>query len=171
MDKEATTGYSKLITGGSPVISLWVIDEISMISDPYEIEKILKYSELIPIIIMGDPAQLRNPGNQKLSPLFTSNQVIHSTGLKEVMRTGKENPLIDELTKIRSNIRSSVSPLSYETKITSEGDGIIYLNNGSEIIKDLLTSEEDMKSTSYVKIVGLSNEKISCYAKAVGTIL
>ena len=111
-EKEIVSGYGKLLKAGIGAVSLWVIDEISMISDFYEIEKIKSYSTKIPVIIMGDPAQLRNPSTQRLSPLFSSSNVKHSVGLKEVMRTGKDNPLIEELTKLRNNIRSVTSPLS-----------------------------------------------------------
>jgi hypothetical protein len=168
---EELTGYSKLIKQGVPAVSLWVIDEVSMISDPDEINKIVAYSQYIPIIIMGDPAQLRNPGTQKLSPLFSSPHVRHSLGLKEVMRTGKGNPLIEELTKVRTNIRSAETPLSYKTQVGEDGNGIIYIKNGLEKIRELFTHWKYSQSRSFVKIVAKSNDKVSQYNKLVRGIL
>ena len=170
-DVEATAGYSKLVKSGVPVVSLWVIDEISMVSDADEIEKIKYYSRMIPVIVMGDPAQLRNPSTQRLSPLFSSHNVTHSVALKEVMRTGKDNPLIAELTELRSNIRSIQSPLSYITKIGPQGEGIVYTKEVGDIITNLFTSQEYKDNRSYVKIVAKSNEKVSQYNKMVRGIL
>lgn len=170
-EEEIKTGYSKLIKSGIPVVSLWVIDEISMVSDADDIEKIKYYSRTIPTIIMGDPAQLRNPSTRRLSPLFSSQNVTHSVALKEVMRTGKDNPLIEELTAVRSNIRSVKSPLSYETKVGPDGEGVIYIKDVNQIITELFKSEEYAKSRAFVKIVAKSNEKVSQYNKMVRGIL
>ena len=168
---EKTSGYSKLIKGGVAAVSLWVIDEISMISDPIEVGKIKGYAELIPVILMGDPAQLRNPGTQKISPLFTSSNVSHSVALKEVMRTGKDNPLIDELTRVRSNIRSVESPLGYVTRKGPIGEGIVYIKSVGPIINELFGSEEYQKNRAFVKIVAKSNEKVSLYNKTIRATL
>ena len=170
-DREVMTGYSKLVKQGNPAVSLWVIDEISMISDSDEIEQLKSYGQIIPVIIMGDPAQLRNPGTQRLSPLFSSSSVKHSLGLKEVMRTGKDNPLIEELTKIRTNIRSAESPLSYKTRTGEDGNGIFYIKNGSEKIKELFTSWKYKENRSFVKIVAKSNDRVSQYNRLVRGIL
>ena len=171
IDTEKTSGYSKLIKNGIPVVSLWVIDEVSMVSDALEIDKIKGYSEVIPVIIMGDPAQLRNPKTQKLSPLFSSSNVKHSVALKEVMRTGKDNPLIDELTAVRSNIRSVASPLSYESKRGPDGEGILYFKKGYNVVKALFTSEEYKTNRSFVKVVAKSNEKVALYNKTIRAML
>lgn len=168
---DKNVGYSKIIKSGSPVISLWVVDEISMISEMGDIEKIKKYSSIIPVIIMGDPAQLRNPATQKLSPLFSPSNVFQSAALKEVMRTGKDNPLIEELTRIRSNIRSVESPLTYQTKLGPEGEGVIYKKSIGELIQELYTSEKYQENRSYVKIVAKSNEKVAEYNKEVRNVL
>ena len=170
-DIEVTAGYSKLVKSGVPVVSLWVIDEVSMISDPVEIEKVKYYSRMIPVIVMGDPAQLRNPGTQKLSPLFSSRNVTHSVALREVMRTGKDNPLIGELTELRNNIRSIRSPLSYLTRVGPDGEGIIYSNTIGDIITKLYTDPRYQENRAFVKIVAKSNEKVSQYNKMVRGIL
>ena len=171
IDNEKTTGYSKLIKSGVPVVSLWVIDEISMVSDSLEVEKIKGYSKLIPVIIMGDPAQLRNPKTQKLSPLFSSTNVTHSGGLKEVMRTSKDNPLIEELTAIRSNIRSVTSPLSYTTKRGPDGEGIVYVKSINETMELLFKSDDYKNNRSFVKVVAKSNEKVAEYNKTIRGLL
>ena len=171
IDTDKNSGYTKLIKGGLAVVSLWVIDEISMVSDGLEIEKIKGYSKLIPIIIMGDPAQLRNPKTQKLSPLFSSHNVTHSGGLKEVMRTGKYNPLISELTEVRTKIRSVASPLSYTSQVGPEGEGIVYIKDISETINKLFQSEEYKSNRAFVKVVAKSNQRVNEYNRQIRGVL
>lgn len=149
-----------------------IVDEVSMLDDNL-CKSILKYSENIKIIFMGDPAQIP-PVNRTDSIPFKSGHghTFKMVELSEIMRQKGDNPIVQASLEIRSNLLMKQPIPKIITNLNSNHQGIIHLDpeTEKEQIRKILTQrfkcEEFEEDSDYMKVIGWKNSTVE-YINAV----
>lgn len=145
------------VSGGELII----IDEASMVSPAfYQFINNAKDVFEIKVIYVGDPAQLsyiaKDGEKSALSPVFSGNKG-KVLSLTKVERTG-DSPVLAEATSLRNG-----AWLSYETKLTEDGNGVEYTNDdavANAAIEDAFTSEEFKDNKLFFRVLSATNDII-----------
>lgn len=144
-----------------------VVDEVSMLDDKI-CHDIMKFSEKLRIIFMGDPCQIP-PVNRVDSIPFQKNPPykFKTLELKQIMRQKGEHPVVDLSFKIRENLfRKQPLPM-LSTMINSNDHGIVFMNSQTEKskVKDLLKQyficDEYKNNSDYFKVIAWKNKTIN----------
>lgn len=149
-------------------VRLLLIDEASML--PY---KLVRYicdtcrNAQIKVIFIGDDSQLAPVNELKSTAFDVCSKVYHLT---QIVRQGENNPIVDLLTMLRSDIKTrSYSFLSYissnigKSDYNSEGQGYSICDKESfkYIIDNSFCDEEYIKNIDMYRIVAYTNNCVS----------
>lgn len=124
VETDYKTGNTRLIPAGSHTITneILIIDEASFI-DRGLLDQIFKRTKNCKIIFVGDPAQLA-PVKSSTTPVFSSG--FGGAALTEVVRQGKDNPIVDLSSAFRNTVNTgqwfSFEPDGYHVQDLSRDD-------------------------------------------------
>lgn len=143
-----------------------IVDEVSMLDDNL-CKNILKYSEHIKIIFMGDPAQIP-PVNRADSIPFKSNHGYNFklVELTEIMRQKGDNPIVQASFNIRNNLLIKQPIPRIVTNLNDNGHGIIHLDPETEkeqirkVLNQRFTSKEFEEDSDYMKVIAWKNNTV-----------
>jgi len=161
-DKSELTKYKYLI-----------VDEVSMLDDAI-CKEIMKFSNSIRMIFMGDPAQIPPVNRIDCIPFRKQEEYKFQTvELQKIMRQAGEHPVVDASFLIRNNLNVAQPIPTLETKLNDEGKGVIYINNGKEqrkAVRPILTkyfdSDEFRNDADYAKVIAWRNKTVN-YVNAI----
>lgn len=107
-----------------------IVDEVSMLDDELFTE-IQTYSRKLKIIFMGDPAQIP-PVNRPDCIPFNDEKKIYfdfkEFTLKEIMRQGLDNPIVESSFKIRNNLTKRYPIDDIQTTLNQKEKGVVRIN-------------------------------------------
>jgi len=154
-----------------------IVDEVSMLDDQI-CRDILKYSSKIPIIFMGDPAQIP-PINRLYTIPFSENSGYNFdvVELTEIMRQKADNPIIESSFILRNNLTVEQPILKLSTRINSDGEGIVYFDAKTDkpkirpLLQEYFKSPEFTKDNDYMKVIAWRNKSLNYINKVVRKIL
>ena len=143
-----------------------IVDEVSMLDDKL-CRDILKYSEHIKIIFMGDPAQIPPVNRTDAIPFKDKHDYnFKLIELSEIMRQKGDNPIVQASFQIRSNLLMKQPIANVATNLNANGQGIIHLDpeKDRQKIRDILTQrfkcEEFDKDSDYMKVIAWKNNTV-----------
>lgn len=148
---------------------LVVIDEASMISENlWELlNQIVKREEELKFLFLGDNAQL-NPVNERQSPVFT--EIENQYELTKVMRTDKNNPVMDVITNAREKVFNP--RLRYpliDNYSADKMNGVWVLKQGDWLNQMIraFQSPKYKNNPDYVKAIAWRNKSVNAINKHV----
>lgn len=132
---------------------LVILDEASMVSEALvdRIQNKLMRHQRTKVIYVGDRCQLPPVDDQlrgySESVVF---QLPLSVNLNTVMRTAKENPILDAVTAMRVDMKSRIDLFAPSTKLLEDGSGIEFVTDPDEFMEKMLSefSSEAYKDDS-----------------------
>jgi exodeoxyribonuclease-5 len=149
------------------------VDESSMLDDTL-FHNINNYPG-IKKIFMGDPAQIPPVNKHNSIPMMPTMQEqygMHVIQLDEIMRQGKNNPVIELSFFIRNNLKIE-DPIYYhrKTKVNEDNIGVHFysLNNQGDLpyFRDLVLkyfkSEEFKTNGNYCKVIAYRNQIVDTF--------
>lgn len=143
-----------------------IVDEVSMLDDKL-CRDILKYSEHIKIIFMGDPAQIPPVNRTDSIPFKDSHSYnFKLVELTEIMRQKGDNPIVKASFEIRSNLLMKQPIPKVVTDLNAEGKGIIHLDPEADrmLIRDILNKrfkcDEFEENSDYMKVIAWKNSTV-----------
>jgi exodeoxyribonuclease-5 len=162
-------------------LKLLIVDEVSMLNDDL-FHELIKYRENLKIIFMGDPAQIPPVGRPDCIPFredILDNYRIKTLNLNQIMRQKEGNPIIESSVKIRSNIGNPSTGILTESNITTEGEGIEFINLNSpesrssfrSILERYYKTDRFKKDSEYCKIIAWRNKTVSAMNDLVRKVI
>lgn len=150
-----------------------IVDEVSMLDDKL-CRDILKYSEHIKIIFMGDPAQIP-PVNRTDSIPFKDGHSYNfkMVELSEIMRQKGDNPIVKASFEIRSNLLMKQPIAKIVTDLNAEGKGIMHLDPDldkkqiREILEQRFKCDEFEENSDYMKVIAWKNATVDYVNRVV----
>jgi exodeoxyribonuclease-5 len=110
-----------------------IVDEVSMLDDII-CKELMKHSDRVKIIFMGDPAQIPPVNRLDCIPFKKKNKdefVFKEAVLKQIMRQTGEHPVVDASFVIRNNLDVKHPIPTLATNLI-EDKGIVYINAATE---------------------------------------
>jgi ATP-dependent exoDNAse (exonuclease V) alpha subunit len=143
-----------------------IVDEVSMLDDEL-CEEILKYSDQVKILFMGDPAQIPPVNKADCIPFRDNHQhVFRRAELTEIMRQKGDHPVVDASFLIRNNL-SAVHPIpKLKTNLNAEGHGIVYFHSETQraevrpMLKEYFDTDEFREDANYAKVIAWRNKTV-----------
>lgn len=143
-----------------------IMDEVSMLDDKI-CHDIMKFSNNMKIIFMGDPAQIPPVNRTDAIPFKTNHKYKFKTvELTEIMRQKAGNPIIDLSFQIRNNLHVRQPIPVLKTNLDQRGHGIIYMDSKTDkgLIKPLLKKYFKCaaydKDIDYMKVIAWKNKTV-----------
>lgn len=143
-----------------------IVDEVSMLDDEL-CHMIMKHSDKVRILFMGDPAQIP-PINKEYSIPFSENPeyTFEYAELTEPMRQKEGNPILENAFIIRDNL-SVLHPIpKLETKVNAEGKGVFFYHAVTDrpkmrpLFKEYFDSQAFKEDADYVKVICWRNKTV-----------
>lgn len=145
-----------------------IVDEVSMLDDDL-CKKIMKYSDNIKIIFMGDPAQippvkrkdsipLKNPQDHPYRFLYGE--------LTEIMRQKGEHPVVDASFAIRTSLYDPEPLRDIKTQLNEAGHGIVRINLSTEkdkikpLLKQYFDTPQFAENNDYMRVIAWKNATV-----------
>ena len=145
-----------------------IVDEVSMLDDDL-CKKIMKYSDSIKIIFMGDPAQippvkrkdsipLKNPQDHPYRFLYGE--------LTEIMRQKGEHPVVDASFAIRTSLYDPEPLRDIKTQLNEAGHGIVRINLSTEkdkikpLLKQYFDTPQFAENNDYMRVIAWKNATV-----------
>jgi len=154
-----------------------LVDEVSMLDDKICTD-ILGFSNKIPIIFMGDPAQIPPIKRLDSIPFKSDSGYNFEVGeLTEIMRQKGEHPIVDASFIIRDNLTVPQPIPVIVTKLNDKDHGIVHMDAETQIkeIRPLLTkyfkTPQFEQDANYMKVIGWRNKTIEYMNDIVREIL
>jgi ATP-dependent exoDNAse (exonuclease V) alpha subunit len=153
-------------------VKFLIIDEGSMFNnDLFRFAVRLAEEYKCKILFMGDHAQLP-PINEKMSQIFTSDDVDRKYELTKVERQADSNPLMLVYDKIREDIQSPIDRFDHVNRInTDTKEGVVFVNEEdkfrSYIIDEL--RKADPSDADAVKVLAWTNNRVKTWNTFIRT--
>ena len=156
--------------------SCLIVDEVSMLDDKI-CHDIMKFASKMPIIFMGDPAQI--PPIHKTDSLPFKKGTAYNfetVELTEIMRQKGKHPIIDASFILRDNL-TKTQPIPVIKTDLKDGKGIIHLDAKTDLdkvrplLKKYFDSPEFKANPDYMKVIGWRNKSIAYINGIVREIL
>lgn len=166
-------------------VNLLIVDEASMLQDDlFEMLYAKVIENGLKIIFIGDPAQIPPVKTKKHSannstPMRTSSYEkyrIKAVYLKEIVRQGKDSPIIDVATYVRNDLMSFQAIPKHFSKAL-EDSKVDFLsvskneNELGELLVSLFNSENFQESADYAKIIAWTNKTVDAFNSVVRNII
>lgn len=144
-----------------------IVDEVSMLDD-YLCKEILKQSDRVNIIFMGDPAQIP-PINRTDCIPFTEEAEYNfkRVMLDEIMRQKTGNPIVKTSFQIRENLTKAQPIPVLETELTDDGDGVVHIHSTEErhrvreILAEYFICDQFKADANYAKVLAWRNKTVN----------
>jgi DNA replication protein DnaC len=165
------TGEQNFVAGKKTDLDQYmylIIDEVSMLNDDL-FDQVMKFSDKIRIILMGDPAQIPPINKEHCSPFReVCPYNLRKLELTEIMRQKTGNPIVDASMTLRSNLHEQLPLGSPEnlTKLDAEGNGIkrIHAKDERPMVRQTIDKYfNDPKAKSngeFIKIIAWRNKSV-----------
>jgi len=154
-----------------------ILDEVSMLDDEI-CKEILKYSNRLKIIFLGDPCQIPPVKGHDPIPFKTNTGYNFKTfQLTQLMRQKDDNPIIDFAYAFRTNLTVKQPHPVLKTTLNRKKQGLYYIDFDTEkhTVRPLLTryykSKQYEKNSDYIKIIGWTNKTVTYMNNLVREIL
>jgi exodeoxyribonuclease-5 len=153
-----------------------ILDEVSMLPDALYAE-IMKYSDRVKIIFMGDPCQIPPIGKLDCLPFSEDPGFdLQILELTEIMRQKGTNAIVDCSMIIRKSINNPQVLPGLKTDLNDKEDGIIVIDGKNpeerqgvkEILKTYYTSEAYKNNSDYMKTIAWTNNKVAISIRSLG---
>lgn len=144
-----------------------IVDEVSMLDDELFFE-IQRYSRMVKIIFMGDPAQIPPVNKADCIPFNDEKKVMYDFReftLTEIMRQDMENPIVAASFQLRNNL-DKLNPIpDIVTRIREDGTGLIRIDSNKaedrekamQLFNEYFNCEEFKKDADYAKVIAWRN--------------
>ena len=154
-----------------------IVDECSMLNDSL-CKDLMKYSDKVKIIFMGDPAQIPPVKRDDCIP-FREDHPYHfrRATLKKIMRQKGDHPIVDASFLIRNNLKLNQPIPKLETKLNDSGHGIIYYHSQNDrdsirpMLKRFFDSDEFRADANYAKVIAWRNKIVNYMNKTVRELM
>jgi len=167
-------GTKRYVSDGNHKLNmfdLFVIDEVSMISD-IDYDEIVTIAQTLnkKVIFIGDNAQIPHPtqpmileNGELIKPDSKAFSVSNLLKLDQIIRQASDNPILEYSAYYRNNLGG---PVSFDkiTKINSSGDGVIFVKQPDFINK---IKETFAKNTTQSKVIVYTNNAVKTYNKII----
>jgi len=157
-----------------------IVDEVSMLDDDLFTE-IQTYSKKLKIIFMGDPAQIPPVNRPDCIPFNDEKKIFFDFKeftLKEIMRQGLDNPIIESSFSIRNNLTKRYPIDDIQTKLNNDKGVIrIDVNNKEEresvpkLFEKYFKSKEFSLDPDHAKVIAWRNVTINKTNKIIRQII
>lgn len=165
-DKNDITNYQYLI-----------LDEVSMLDDAI-CHEVMKHSNKIRIIFMGDPAQIPPVNKVDCIPFRKQEDYkFNQSELKQIMRQTGEHPVVDASFLIRNNLKIEQPIPVLKSNLNDEGKGIIYINSETQrkgvrpILADMFNNDEFRNDADHAKVIAWRNKTVNYLNSIIRQIL
>ena len=154
-----------------------IIDEASMVNRALYSYLKENFTDKI-ILFSGDSAQIQ-PIGEKLSDVFTDDEMGGQLELTQVMRTKGDNPLKTIFTQIRRKLNAFGDQFSHRDVLNEQGQGVMFIKGENKMqqmtnfmkkVKEVFTSE-DYKANTNSRIFAYKNKAVDEYNKQVRAML
>jgi len=143
-----------------------IIDEVSMLDDQL-CNEIMKYSDKVKVLFMGDPAQIPPVNRTDCIPFHENHEYnFRRAELKEIMRQKGDHPVVDASFLLRNNLQVSQPIPVLETTLNTEGNGIIYFNSDIDRLKvrplldEYFNCDAFKNNADYAKVIAWRNKTV-----------
>lgn len=146
-----------------PYRGVLIVDEASMVNDALFNKLVdLSAERGTKVLFVGDDAQLKPVKQKDKGKAFRRDTNISK--LTQVMRTEDGNPMPAEvLQPIRDNPSSNVDMFEHENKLSSKGEGIIFVKDNKEWTDSLLEKmslEKLHQNPNFVRALAYTNKRV-----------
>jgi hypothetical protein len=156
--------------------SFLIVDEVSMLDDDI-CRMVMRHTDTVNIMFMGDPAQIPPVKRVDSIPLRKQNEYTFKVGvLKQIMRQTGEHPVVDASFLLRNNLSVNQPIPTLKTNLNKEGKGIIFINAENEkntipgILKQYFNAPEFDANPDYAKVIAWSNDRVNFFNKLIRQI-
>ena len=166
MEKNDITKYRYLI-----------VDECSMLNDNL-CKDIMKFSDKVKILYMGDPAQIPPVKRKDCIPFREDHGYnFERATLTEIMRQKGDHPIVDASFELRNNLKTAQPLPVLQTKLNDSGHGIVFyhaLNDRDSVrpmLKKYFDTDEFKADPNYAKVIAWTNAVVNYMNRTVREIM
>lgn len=146
-----------------------IVDECSMLNDELCAE-IQKFSNQVKIVYTGDGSQIPPVNKIDCIPFRTDHKYNFLIAeLREIMRQKEDNPIIEISFQVRNNLQMSQPIPKLETRLNTEGHGVVFMNSNTDrqkvrpLLKEYFGAEEFKEDGNYMKVIAWRNKVVNYY--------
>jgi hypothetical protein len=190
-----THNYKKELDSKIGMYDFFVVDEISMVTtgDYREIVKLARMYEK-KVLFIGDSLQIPNPSQRYIQQTIDGKTYLiketnpafsepHQLRLREIVRTGQDNPLISLLGLVRDRVGTGFSLARLATELDMgkeswiqkqesplDSKGFLIIKEHDLFLKEIKCSVEFLKTGLY-RVISYTNHSVRQYNKLIRSAL